>query len=109
MSKDQYLEMIEQMGEEPDWDKWPPDWEDFPDLVITALNIFHSMGDKVYPEVGYTGKDYGNFDFLTKVYGIKEYQKEFLNEIILHMDSRAIEISQKKLKAEYDKIKRKRG
>lgn len=101
--------MMEQMGEEPDWDKCPPDWEDFPDLVITALNIFHSMGDKVYPEVGYTGKDYGNFDFLTKVYGIKEYQKEFLNEIILHMDSRAIEISQKKLKAEYDKIKRKRG
>ena len=45
----------------------------------------------------------------TKVYGIKEYQKEFLNEIILHMDSRAIEISQKKLKSEYDKMKRKRG
>jgi len=109
MSKDQYLDMMEQMGEEPDWDKCPPDWDDFPDLVITALNIFHSLGDKVYPEVGYTGKDYGNFDFLTNVYGIKEYQKEFLNEIILHMDSRAIEISQKKLKAEYDKIKRKRG
>ena len=66
MSKDQYLEMMEQMGEDPDWDKCPPDWEDFPDLVITALNIFHSMGDKVYPEVGYIGKDYGNFDFLYK-------------------------------------------
>ena len=49
------------------------------------------------------------YDFLLKLYGIEEYQKEFLNEIILHMDSRAIEISQKKLKSEYDKMKRKRG
>tara|TARA_R100001463_G_C3470683_1_gene215874 strand:- start:362 stop:691 length:330 start_codon:yes stop_codon:yes gene_type:complete len=109
MSKDQYLEMIEQLGEEPDWDKCPPDWEDFPDLVITAINIYHSMGDKIYPEIGYIGKDYGNYDFLLKLYGIEEYNKDFLNEIILHMDSRAIEISQKKLKAEYDKMKRKSG
>ena len=33
MTKDQYLEMMEQMGEEPDWEKCPPDWEDFPDIV----------------------------------------------------------------------------
>ena len=67
MSKDQYLEMMEQMGEEPDWDKCPPDWEDFPDLVITAINIYHSMGDRVYPDIGYIGKDYDNFDFLLKL------------------------------------------
>ena len=44
MSKDQYLEMMEQMGEEPDWEKCPPDWEDLPDLTLVAMNIYHSLG-----------------------------------------------------------------
>ena len=35
MTKDQYLEMMDQMNEEHDWDKCPPDWEDFPELVVT--------------------------------------------------------------------------
>jgi hypothetical protein len=107
MSKDQYLEMMEQMGEEPDWEKCPPDWEDFPDIVIITMNIFNSMGDRVYPEIGYIGKDYTNFEFLLKYYGIKEHNKEFVFELLLWLDSRAIEISQKKLKAEYDRMKRK--
>jgi len=106
MSKNQYLEMMEQIGEEPDWEKCPPDWEDFPDLVITAVNIFHSMGDRIYPDVGYIGKDYTNFNFLLENYGVEEYNKEYILETILFLDSRAIEISQKKLKAEYDKMKR---
>lgn len=107
MTKDQYLEMMEQMGEEPDWEKCPPDWEDFPDVVILAMNIFNSMGDRVYPEIGYIGKDYTNFDFLIKYYGIEEYTKEFIFELLLWLDSRAIEASQKKIKAEYDRMKRK--
>jgi hypothetical protein len=98
--------MMEQIGEEPDWEKCPPDWEDFPDLVITAVNIFHSMGDRIYPDVGYIGKDYTNFNFLLENYGVEEYNKEYILETILFLDSRAIEISQKKLKAEYDKMKR---
>jgi len=109
MSKDQYLEMMEQMGEEPDWEKCPPDWEDFPEIVITCINIFHSMGDRIFPEIGYIGKDYTNFEFLLKNYRIENYQKEFVFETILWLDSRAIEIAQKKLKAEYDRIKRKSG
>ena len=109
MSNDQYLEMMEQMGEEPDWEKCPPDWEDFPEIVITSVNIFNSMGDRIFPDVGYVGKDYTNFNFFLELYGIEEHQKEYVSELILWLDSRAIEISQKKLKAEYDKIKRKSG
>jgi len=107
MTKDQYLEMMEQMGEEPDWEKCPPDWEDFPDLVVITMNIFNSMGDRVYPDIGYIGKDYTNFEFLLKHYGIEEHNKEFVFELLLWLDSRAIEESQKKLKAEYDRMKRK--
>ena len=109
MTKDQYLEMMEQMGEEPDWEKCPPHWEDFPEIIITCMNIFHSMGDRIYPEIGYIGKDYTNFEFLLKNYGVPKYQKEYVFEIILWLDSRAIDIAQQKLKAEYDRIKRKSG
>jgi|TARA_R110000822_G_scaffold31195_4_gene90369 hypothetical protein len=107
MSKDQYLEMMEQMGEEPDWEKCPPDWEDFPEVVLSALNIFNSMGDRVFPEIGYIGKDYTNFDFLLEHYKVEIHNKDITLETILHLDSRAIEKSQRQLKAEYDKMKRK--
>lgn len=107
MTKDQYLEMMQQMGEEPDWDKCPPDWEDFPEIVITALNIFNSLGDRLYPDIGYIGKDFTNFDFLLKNYKVESHNTEYIFELILFLDSRAIELSQKRLKAEYDKMKRK--
>jgi len=101
------LEMMEQMGEEPNWDKCPPDWEDFPEIVITALNIFNSLGDRLYPDIGYIGKDFTNFDFLLKNYKVESHNTEYIFELILFLDSRAIELSQKRLKAEYDKMKRK--
>ena len=107
MSKDQYLEMMDQMNEEPDWDKCTPDWEDFPELVVTCMNIYHSMGDRIFPDVGFIGKDYTNFKFLLENYGIEEHQKDFVFDTLLWLDSRAIEASQKRLKAEYDRMKRK--
>ena len=108
MSKDQYLEMCEQMGEDPDWEKCPPDWEDFPLIVIDIMNIFHSMGDRIYPDIGYVGKDFTNYEYLLEQNNIEEHQKAYVFETILWLDSRKIEASQKRLKAEYDKIKRKR-
>ena len=95
------------MGEDPDWDKCPPDWADFPELLVTTVNIYHCLGDRVYPDIGYVGKDYTNFKFLLKNHGIKKHQEEFVFETLLFLDSRAIEISQKKLKAEYNRMKRK--
>jgi len=108
MTKDQYLMMCEQTGDEIDWEKCPPEWNDFPTVVLDAMNIFHSMGDRIYPEIGYIGKDYTNFDFLLKQYSIEEHQKDYVFDLIMTLDSRRIEASQKKLKAEYDKIKRKK-
>ena len=107
MSKDQYLRMCEQMKQEPDFEKCPDDWEDFPNVVVNAVNIFHSMVDKIMPDIGYLGKDYTNFEFFLKLYDIENHQKDFVTEIILSMESRAVENAQRKLKAEYDKIKRK--
>ena len=107
MTKDQYLRMVEQTGEEIDWDRCPPEMEDFPPIVIDAMNIFHSLGNRVYPEIGYMGKDYTNLSLLKKLYGIQEHEEEYLYDLLLFLDSQAIESSQKKLKAEMDRIKNK--
>ena len=99
--------MIEQTGEEIDWDRIPPDAEDFPDAVITALSIYNSLGNRVYPDIGYVGKDYTNLELLYKFFYIEEKDKDFIFEIILYLEGVEIEKSQRRLKAEYDKIKRK--
>ena len=62
----------------------------------------------MYPEIGYVGKDYTNFQFLLEQYSIEEHQKDYVFDLALWLDGRKIEASQKRLKAEYDKIKRKR-
>ena len=97
------------MGEEPDWEKCPPDWDDFPSLVISSVNIFHSMGDRIYPDIGYIGKDYTNFNFLLKLYKIEKWQEDFVMEVMILLDNRTIKASQQKLKAEHDRIKRSSG
>jgi len=106
MTKDQYLEMMDQMGQEPDWEKCPPDIEDFPPLVIDAINIFHTLGDRIYGDVGYTGKDFTNLPLLYKHYRIEEWQEEWVFEILIFLETRTIKESQKQLKASYDKIKK---
>jgi hypothetical protein len=99
--------MCEQTGEEEDWDKCPPDWEDFPNIISDILSIFNSMGNRVYPDIGYIGKDYANFDFLLKYYQVEDYQIEFVFNTILWLDSRAIKESQQRMKREMDRMKSK--
>ena len=99
--------MVEQTGEEIDWDKAPPELEDFPQCVIEGLNIFHSLGNRIYPDVGYVGKDYTTLDLLIDLYNIQEHEKDFLIELLLFLDEREIKESQKRMKSEMDRIKRK--
>jgi len=107
MTKDQYLMMCEQTGQQIDWDKCPVEWVDFPQPVLDAINIYHSLGNRIYSDVGFVGKDYTNFNFLLKQYDISNYLKDFIFEIIMFMETRQVEESQRKLKAEYNKIKKK--
>ena len=107
MTAERYFEMQEQMGLEIEEDKIPPTMEDFPDLVADALQIFNRLGDRVFPEIGYIGKDYTNLKLYMNVYGIKEEDNAFLLEIIEWLDGSAIKKSAEQLMREYDKIKRK--
>lgn len=105
MTQDRYLDMIEQLGKEPNSDEIPPAWEDFPSIVTDAVHTFNLLGDRIYPEIGYIGKDYTNLKYFIEVYGIED--KEFFLEILSFLDSRAIKKSSEQLKKEYDKLKRK--
>lgn len=107
VSKEKYLEMQRQLGREPDMEKCPPGVEDFPESVINAIQIFNSLGDRVFPEIGYIGKDYTNLELLIKLYKIEDI--DLIYDILLRLDSHAIKKSQEQLKREYDKIKRQSG
>ena len=94
------------MGLEIEVDKMPLAVEDFPDLVINAINVFNRLGDRIYPDIGYIGKDFTNLKLYQKVYGVEE-DDDFFLEVIEWLDARAIKKSAEQLKREYDKMKRK--
>lgn len=105
MTKERYLEMQVQLKREIDPEQCPPGIEDFPEIVVDAIEIFNSLGDRIYPDIGYIGKDYTNLDLLLKLYKIEN--KELLYSILIRLDSHAIKKSQEALKREHDKLKRK--
>lgn len=104
MTRDRYFDMCEQLGKEPDPDEIPPDLQDFPDIVQIAISIFNYLGDRVYPDIGYIGKDYTNLPILMEMYGVED--TELLLEILNYLDGRAIQKSSDQLKKERDKLKR---
>jgi len=104
MTADRYLKMCEQMGEEPDPDKIPPDVADFPVDVQLAMSVFNKLGDRVFPDIGYLGKDYTQLPVYMDVYGVQD--KKIFLETLLRLDSKVIEKSAAQLKAERDKIRR---
>lgn len=105
MTQEKYLELMEQLGREPNPEEMPPSIEDFPELVVDAVTTFNLLGDRVYPDVGYTGKDYSNLDVFLKLYQVED--TEFFLYILNWLDSRAIKRSQEQLKKEHEKLKRK--
>jgi len=105
MTRNKYLDLCEQLEKEPNDKELPPDWEDFPEIVQYGINTFNQLGDRVYPEIGFVGKDYTNLPHFLDFYEIEN--KEFFLEILSWLDSRAIKKSSEELKKQYDKLKRK--
>ena len=104
MTRDKYLDMMEQLGKEPVESEIPPDFDDLPEIVVQAVSTFNMLGDRAYPEIGYVGKDYTNLPHYIDVYGIED--KEYFLEILAWLDARAIKKSSEMMKREYDKLKR---
>ena len=97
--------MQEQMGLPIEADKVPPDRDDFPEIVVDAVNTFNQLGDRAYPDIGYMGKDYTNLNLFIDLYEVSD--KEFFIHVLTWLDSRAIKKSQELLKREHEKLKRK--
>jgi len=98
--------MCEQLGKEPDPEEIPPSMHDFPDIAVDAMSTFSALGDRVYPDIGYMGKDFTTLPYYMEVYEVED--KELFLEILTFLESRAIKNSQEQLKREREKLKRKR-
>ena len=105
MTKEKYIAIQEELGKEADLEKCPPGIEDFPDIVIDALNIYDRLGNRMYPDIGYVGKDFTNLPIYIQLYQIDNV--ELLLEILSRLDGHAIKSSQEEIKRAYDKLKRK--
>ena len=105
MTRDKYLDMMEQMGREPSEREIPPDFEDLPDIFTYAVQTFNLLGDKIVPDIGYIGKDYTNLSEFIDIWEIED--KQYFLEILSWLDSRAIKKSSEHMKRERDKLKRK--
>jgi len=97
--------MQEQLGREPDMDKCPPGYEDFPEIIQIAITIFHSLGNRVYPDIGYMGKDYTNLPILLDIFDVDNV--DLIMETLSRLDAHSIKQSQEILKREHNKMKRK--
>ena len=104
MTRERYLEMCEQMGNEPLDEEIPPNYEDMPEVIIVALTTFSLLGDRIYPDIGYIGKDYTNLDHYIDVFGIDD--KEYFMSILSWRDSRMIKKASEEMKKQHDKLKR---
>lgn len=104
MTRDKYLDMMEQLGKEPIESEIPPDFEDLPEIVVQALSTFNMLGDRAYPEIGYVGKDYTNLPYYIDIYDVED--REYFLEILAWLDARAIKKSSEMIKREYEKLKR---
>jgi hypothetical protein len=104
MTRDRYLDLCEQMGNEPIEDEIPPDWDDFPEIVNICVATFNQLGDRVQADIGYIGKDYTNVNKFMDLYGVDD--KEFFFRLLSFLDNRAIKKSSEELKRQHDKLKR---
>lgn len=65
--------------------------------------LFNKLGDRIYPDIGYLGKDLTSLPIYMDVYEVED-RKIFL-ETLLRLDAKVIEQSAKAMKAERDKMK----
>jgi hypothetical protein len=73
MTKEQYFLMCEQLGTEPLDEEVPLEYQDFPEEIQEALQIFHILPD-IWEGFGgnYLGKDYTLLPYLMQVFNVKE-------------------------------------
>ena len=105
MTKEKYLTLCEQMGQEPSEEKCPPDYEDFPVPVQQAIEVFNKLGDRVVADIGYVGKYYETLPLHMEILGVES--KEIFLETLLRLDANMIKRSNDEMKKARDRLKKK--
>lgn len=105
MTKDKYLTLCDQMGQDPSEDKCPPEYGDFPVPLQQAIEVFNRLGDRVYPDIGYMGKDYTSLPLHMDVVGVTE--KDIFLEALVRLDAHLIKRSAEQMKKARDSVKKK--
>lgn len=87
---EQYLAMCKAMGDEPDMNKIPPDFNSFPVYVQVSLEIFNSLPDTYSGGMSpvYTGKNLSSLPILFELYLVED-EKMRIFEVIRFLDNRA--------------------
>ena len=96
--------LMAERGQEPDLNKIPMDYTDLYYDAQLALNIYGKLGNRVYGDVGFTGKDFTVLPILIEFHGIKDI--DLLLDYLNIIDSFNINKSQEAMKKEYDKLKK---
>lgn len=105
MTYDKYMLMCEQLGEEPDPDKIPPEIQDFPSDVQKAVVVYNKLGDRIFPDIGYLGKDFTPLPLHIEIMNIGS--KEIFFETLLRLDEKVIKKSAEAIKAQRKEAERK--
>lgn len=105
MTKDKYLTLCEQMGQDPSESKCPPDFEDFPVSVQQAIEVFNRLGDRVVADIGYLGKDFVSLPIHMEVVGVED--KEIFMDTLMRLDASMIKRSNDQMKKARDKVSKK--
>jgi hypothetical protein len=104
VTKSVLLQQYEGREDDIDWDKLPPDIEDFPYDVQKAIVSYNKFGDKVIADLGYLGKDFTLLETLIEVEGVLD--KDIFLESLLRLDQFFIEKSRKDMETARQRAKR---
>jgi hypothetical protein len=87
MSKDQYFEMCEMLGNEPNESEIPVEYDDLPLEVQDALRIYNTLQDNWdYMGGNYIGKNLAGFKDILEIYEVDKADYRSIYEMILNID-----------------------
>lgn len=92
-----------QKGQEPNPDNIPIEYEDLALDCQIAVAIYNSLGNRIYPDIGFVGKDYTILPSLLDYYGIKDLP--FLLDMLNILDADTIDKSQRSIKKAVEDMK----
>ena len=97
MTRERYLKMCEQLGKEPNPEEIPPDWEDFPEIVIHAINTFSMLNPILLNNKIREGIQPNTTYITRRIY--YEYELVFKNNKI----NKCVRISKEQIKLNWEK------